>query len=193
MSLSAVLELRGERALVVGGGTVATRRVRTLLDAGLQVRVIAPQLSPGLRELEVAHEARTYRPGDLCGERLVVAATDDAAVNDAVTAEAHAAGILVNHAGQAERGSLRFPALAQHAGVQVAISTGRELPMLAQALGEAVTRLLPTQERLDAWTRRREQALSLEQAERAAALDALRTEIRAELGLAGLGVSEASA
>ena len=190
MSLAAFLELSGEQALIVGGGRVALRRARTLLDAGLRVRVVAPALLDELAALPVEHQARAYRPDDLQGARLVVAATDTAAVNDAVTADARAAGALVNHVGDATRGTLRFPAVTGRAGVQVAIATGRELPMLAQALREALETLLPTETDLDGWVARREQALTLGVPEREAALDALRLDIRAVIGdrlVGGLG------
>lgn len=182
MSLAAFLELSGEQALIVGGGRVALRRARTLLHAGLRVRVVAPFLLAELATLPVRHEPRSYHPDDVQGARLVVAATDNAAVNDAVAADARAAGALVNHAGDAALGTLRFPSVTERAGVQVAVASGRELPMLAQALREAVAALLPTQTDLEAWVARREQALALERAEREAALEALRLDIRTVIG-----------
>ncbi|GHF39626.1 precorrin-2 dehydrogenase/sirohydrochlorin ferrochelatase [Deinococcus metalli] len=185
MSLAAFLELRGARAVVVGGGRVAARRARTLLDAGLVVHVIAPSVSQGLRDLPVTVEQRSYHAGDLAGAALVVAATDVDAVNDAVAAEARAAGVPVNHAGHAERGTLRFPAVMERDGVQIAVTTGRELPMLAQALAEATGPLLPDAAHLDAWSRRREAALNAAPDDRTAALAGLRDDIRAHLGLTG--------
>lgn len=187
VTLAAFLNLRGESALVVGGGPVALRRARTLLDAGLRVRVVAPELHPGLAALPVGHDARPYRPGDAAGARVVVAATDNPEVNDAVAAEARAAGSLVNHAGDAARGTLRFPAVTRRGGVEVALSTGRELPLLAQALAERVAGLLPSPEQVDAWAGRRETALTLTGAEREAALAALRADIRAAVGLESAG------
>lgn len=185
VSLAAILELRGARAVIVGGGRVAARRARTLLDAGLDVHVIAPTVLDDLRTLPVTCVERAYRPGDLAGAALVVAATDSDTVNDAVTADARSLGVPVNHAGNAERSTLRFPAVVQRAGVQVAITTGRELPMLAQALAEAVTPLLPDGAHLDTWTQRREAALTVTGDARASALAGLRDDIRAHLGLAG--------
>ncbi|WP_309570398.1 bifunctional precorrin-2 dehydrogenase/sirohydrochlorin ferrochelatase [Deinococcus sp.] len=183
MSLAALLELSGERALIVGGGPVAARRVRTLLEAGLRVHVIAPTLTEELLGLPITHEARCYQPGDAAGAALVVAATDSDAVNDEVVAQTRAAGIPVNHAGHAQRGTLRFPAVTERAGVRVAVTTGRELPMLAQALAEAIARLLPDEPQLNAWTQRREQALDEPGDVRTATLAELRSDIRAHLGL----------
>ncbi|WP_245557938.1 precorrin-2 dehydrogenase/sirohydrochlorin ferrochelatase family protein [Deinococcus apachensis] len=189
MSLAAFLDLQGERALVVGGGPVALRRVRTLLGAGMGVTVVAPELHPDLLGLPVRAERRPYRPEDVRGVRVVVAATDSAAVNDAVTADARAAGVLVNHAGDAARGTLRFPAVIRRGGVQVAVTTGRELPLLAQAVGERVAALLPDDSAVEAWAGRRERALTLAPAERERELAGLRADIRAALGLAAGGAA----
>lgn len=183
VTLAAFLNLSGEAAVVVGGGPVALRRARTLLNAGLRVRVVAPELHPDLAALPVGHDPRPYRPGDVAGARVVVAATSSPEVNGAVTAEAQATGALVNHAGDAARGSLRFPAVTRRGGVEVAFTTGRELPLLAQALAERIAGLLPAPEQVDAWAERREAALTLPGTEREAALAALRADIRAAVGL----------
>lgn len=189
VSLAAFLDLQGQSALVVGGGAVALRRVRTLLEAGLRVTVVAPELHPDLVALPVRAERRPYHPEDLRGVRLVVAATDSAAVNDAVTFDAGAAGVLVNHAGDAARGTLRFPAVTRRGAVQVAVSTGRELPLLAQALGERVAALLPEGAVVNTWAGRRERALTLAPTERERELAGLRADIRAALGLAAGGAA----
>lgn len=187
MSLAAFLDLRGEAALVVGGGPVALRRARTLLEAGLDVTVVAPDLHPDLAALPLRAERRPYRPEDVWEKRVVVAATDQAALNDAVVAAARAAGALVNHAGDAERSTLRFPAVVRRGGVQVAVSSGHELPLLAQALAERIAALLPESDTVAAWVARRERALTLDPAAREDALAGLRAEIRTALGLPTLG------
>lgn len=189
MLLAAFLDLHGEAAVVVGGGAVAARRVPTLLAAGLRVQLIAPRVSAEVRALDVTLTERKYQPGDLDGARLVLACTDDAAVNDLVVAGALALGLLVAHAGDAAQGNLRFPATLQRGGVQLALSTGRELPMLAQALRERLSEVLPEQLPLDVWGAQREQALTLAGADREAALGSLRRDIRQAVGLsiAGLG------
>lgn len=181
--LPAFLNLSGERAVLVGGGAVALRRARTLLDAGLALTVIAPDICADLLALPVRAERRAYRSGDLAGARVVVAATDQAAVNDAVAADARRLGALVNHAGEAGQGNLRFAATAQRAGVEVAVNTGRELPMLAQALTRRVAALLPTEAQLGGWTAAREHALTLDGPGREAALRELKTDIHAALGV----------
>lgn len=183
MLLAAVLNLQGERAVIVGGGAVAARRAPTLLAAGMGVSVIAPTIAPGLRAQDVTCMERPYQNGDLNGARLVLACTDRPDVNDRVIADALALGLLASHAGDAAQGNLRFPATLEQGGVQIALNTGRELPMLAQALKERLTGLLPETLPLDGWTQRREAAVALQGAAREAALRALRQDIRQAVGL----------
>ena len=76
-----LLDLRGRRVVVIGGGTVAEGKVAPLIEAGADVTVIAPVLTPGLsltvRERKLTHLARQYAPGDLIDAHLAIAATDD--------------------------------------------------------------------------------------------------------------------
>lgn len=176
--LPAFLDLRGEAVSVVGGGGVALRRTRSLLEAGARVRVIAPERHPDFGTLAVEWVARAYRSGDLHGARVVVAATDSDEVNAEVAREARAGGAWVCDAARAERGNLRFGAVAARAGVQVAVNTGRELPMLSQALTRRIAALLPSPEQLEDWVRAREAALGLGGPEKQAALERLRGEIQ---------------
>ena len=182
-TLNVALSLVGETALIVGGGEVALRRARTLSAAGLRLRVVAPEVNAELAGLADEVARRPFGTADLDGARLVVACTSSAAVNDEVTRLARLLGTLVNHAGQAEAGSLRFPALLERGGVRVAISTGTELPMLAQALREKLGAALPDSLPVSDWSARRDAALHLVGAERDAALDHLRSDIRAGVGL----------
>ncbi|UWX65413.1 precorrin-2 dehydrogenase/sirohydrochlorin ferrochelatase family protein [Deinococcus rubellus] len=183
MNLAAILHLDSEPALIVGGGPVALRRAVTLKTAGLRVRVIAPDLLPELLALGFDCCQRAFEPADLAGMRIVVACTSSPVVNAEVTRLALALGALVNHAGEAGAGNLRFPAVLERGGVTVAISTGSELPMLAQALREKVALSLPEALPLPAWTAQRDAALSLGADARQAAMSDLRAEIRAAVGL----------
>lgn len=183
MNLAAILQLGGEAALIVGGGQVAVRRAATLLAAGLHVRVVAPETSPELLTLGCDCHQRAFLPSDLAGARVVVACTNAPAVNDEVTRLALAAGLLVNHAGEAGAGNLRFPAVLERGGVTVAISSGSELPLLAQALREKVALSLPAELPLSVWSAQRDAALSLGAQARQAAMNDLRAEIRAAVGL----------
>ena len=86
------LRLAGRRCVVVGGGEVAERKVRSLLAAGAQVAVVSPSLTAELAALavrgEIEHAARPYRTGDLAGALLAYAATDDESLHEDISNEA---------------------------------------------------------------------------------------------------------
>jgi len=138
------LDVRGRRAFVVGGGKVAERKVRKLLRAGATVRVISPELTPGLDRLRLQKKIqvrrRRYRQGDIrAGAHrdapfLVFAATDDPAAQRAVRKDAHAAGVLVNVADNASDCDFIVPALFTRGNLHVAISTSGTNPGLARLL-----------------------------------------------------------
>lgn len=140
MSYPVILDLKGRTALVVGGGEVARRKVEGLLEAGAKVRLVAPQLGPDLARLaaEGAYEwlARPFDPADLAGCRLVIAATDDQAVNRAVFAAAEKAGLWSNVADQPQLCSFTLPALFRRGELLVTVSTGGASPLVAARLKE---------------------------------------------------------
>lgn len=137
----------GSLAVVVGGGPVAERKVRTLLNAGLEVRVVSPQVTPALAELAAAGRltwvARPYRTGDLAGACLVCAATNVRAVNAAVAQEARARAIPVNVADRPQEGTVRFPALFRADGFLIAVNTEDGRPRRAQAVRDWIADLWP--------------------------------------------------
>ncbi len=178
-----MLNLSGQTALIVGGGEVALRRARTLLAAGMRLRVVALQIVPELAAMSAGCVERSFEAADLSGTWVVVACTNQPAVNDEVARLALEAGLLVNHAGQAEAGNLRFPAVLERGGVTISLSSGAELPMLTQALREKIALSLPDTLPLPIWTAQREAALELGGEARQAALSELRAEIRRHVGL----------
>jgi hydroxymethylbilane synthase len=126
------LSLRGRRALVVGGGAVAERKVRGLLPTEAEVTVVSPTLTPPLAALAevgaIGWEPRGYAHGDLAGAFLAFAATDDDATNASVVAEARSAGILVNDASDAERGDFATPAVHRSGPLTVTVDSGGLAP-----------------------------------------------------------------
>jgi precorrin-2 dehydrogenase/sirohydrochlorin ferrochelatase len=135
-----LIGMERRRVVVVGGGSVAARKVEGLLEAGARVTVISPILTP---ELEVLAEARRiavigrpYRQGDLAGAFLVIAATNDADVNQAVWREAEQCGCLVNVVDDPAHCNFITPALVRRGEVTLAISTGGASPALARRLRE---------------------------------------------------------
>ncbi|GAB3377700.1 siroheme synthase CysG [Lysobacter fragariae] len=134
--------LQGRRVVVVGGGTVARRKVAPLLAAGARVRVGALDLDAELAQLaaegRIDHVAGRFAPEWLDDAWLVVAATDDPAVNQAVAAAAESRRIWANVVDDAELSSVHLPARVERGPVQVAISSGGGAPMLARHLRETL-------------------------------------------------------
>jgi uroporphyrin-III C-methyltransferase/precorrin-2 dehydrogenase/sirohydrochlorin ferrochelatase len=134
------VDLRDRLVLVVGGGAVAARKVTPLLAAGARVRVGAPRLGAELAALaqagRVTHLAGAFDPAWLDGAWLVVAATDDEAVNRAVAAAAAERRVLANIVDDAALSTFHSPARIERGPLQVAISSGGGAPMLARHLRE---------------------------------------------------------
>jgi siroheme synthase-like protein len=123
------LRLSGRRVVVVGGGQVAARRVPRLLAAGALVRVVAPHVAPSIARSAAAEELawvrRPFLPGDLEGAWYVLAATDDADANRAVSAEAEQHRVFCVRADRADEATAWTPATGEVDGVQVAVLAGR--------------------------------------------------------------------
>ena len=141
------LDLEGQPCLVVGGGMIAERKVRGLLEAGGRVTVVSPALSPGLvglaADARFRWRPREYATGDTAGFFLVMVATDDGAVNGAVAAEGRAGGALVNCADDPDRCDFILPALLRRGALTVAVSTGGASPTMACLVREELDGLLP--------------------------------------------------
>lgn len=141
------LDIRQRRCLVVGGGDIALRKVRLLVDAGAKVRLVAPDILPGIVQLlnDTQHQLlpRWYESDDLNDISLVIAATDDTEINGRVSEEANACNIFVNVVDDAERGSAIMPSIVDRSPVMVAFSTGGKAPVLARLLRTRLESLLP--------------------------------------------------
>ena len=153
------LNVSGQSCLVVGGGKVAARKARSLLDCGATVTVIAAAVSDDMEALVPALrsiERREYAKGDVAAFRLVVTATGDPEVDGTVYEDAEAAGVWANSADDPARCSFILPAVHRDGAVTVSVSTaglspalaswlrtrlaaeaGQGLGVLAQLLGEA--------------------------------------------------------
>lgn len=132
--LPVMLKVRGWRCVVVGGGGVAQRRARALVEAGADVIVVAPAMDDAFSGLGVTVVQRGFEAGDLEGARLVVIASDDAATNEAAAAEAKVRGILVNHAGAPDNGDFDVPAHTRHGPLTLAVHTGGISPAAAATI-----------------------------------------------------------
>jgi uroporphyrin-III C-methyltransferase/precorrin-2 dehydrogenase/sirohydrochlorin ferrochelatase len=141
------LRLLGRPVLVVGGGPVAARRAKGLLDAGARVTVVAPVASAAVRELADAGlltwEPRQYRPEDVDGVWFVQTATGDPAVDTRVSADAEAQRIWCVNASDHEASAAWTPAVAVVDDVHIAVNAGGD-PRRAMALRNAVATALET-------------------------------------------------
>ncbi|PPU40865.1 NAD(P)-dependent oxidoreductase [Xanthomonas arboricola] len=138
--------LQARVVLVIGGGEVATRKVLALLKAGAHIRLYAHTLSPDLAELMQAGRFEQlggqFDPAWIDDVWLVVAATDDGALNQRVAAAAGARRRLVNVVDDAELSTYQVPAIVDRDPLVIAISSAGAAPMLARRLRERLEREL---------------------------------------------------
>jgi precorrin-2 dehydrogenase / sirohydrochlorin ferrochelatase len=139
----AFIDLAGRRCLVVGGGPVGTEKTEKLIDAGADVRLVSPQITPRLEAL-VAEGAigefhrRGYETADLDGCLLVVAATADAEINLRVWQDAEARTMLVNVVDVPPLCNFIVPSIMRHGELAVAVSTGGASPVVARTVRERI-------------------------------------------------------
>ncbi len=129
--------------MVVGGGEVANRKARKLLQARAKVVVISPNVKPELASMAAEVRRRPYREGDLEGAFLAFAATDSREVNAAVAGEARERGITVNVADKPSEGDFALPSTLRRGQLQVAVSTGGASPTLAQRIRRELEGVFP--------------------------------------------------
>ncbi|MDE1175233.1 MAG: bifunctional precorrin-2 dehydrogenase/sirohydrochlorin ferrochelatase [Edaphobacter sp.] len=141
------LKLTNRPCVVIGAGHLAESKIASLRAADASVTVIAPRANEVISELaangEITLDRRPYRQGDLAGAFLVVAATDDPAVNRAVFAEATATGVLCNAVDDPPFCDFYFPSIVRRGDLQIAISTAGNSPALAQQLRKDLNEQLP--------------------------------------------------
>ena len=141
------LDLAGRRVVVVGGGTVAQRRIAGLLAAGADVEVVSPEVTPAVEAMATARElrwtARRYRDSDLDAAWYAIACTDDARVNTAVGAAAEARRVFCVRADDGPAGTAVTPAVGRHDGLTIGVLAGRA-PRRSAAVRTALVEALQT-------------------------------------------------
>lgn len=141
------VKLQEAPCLVVGGGEVALRKVRLLLEAGARLTVVAPQLVPELASLaaqgQLAHLDGVFEPEYTVGMRLVVAATNRRDINRQVSEAAQQRGILVNVVDDPELSTYITPAIIDRSPLVIAVSTGGGVPVLARLIRARLESLIP--------------------------------------------------
>ena len=141
------LKLTARPCIVIGAGHLAESKIESLRAANAAITVIAPHASESIREQAATGELtllqRPYQQGDLAGFFLVVAATNDPAVNRAVFSEATSIGILCNAVDDPPFCDFYFPSVVRRGDLQIAISTAGASPALAQRLRKELNTQLP--------------------------------------------------
>lgn len=138
------LDLFQKDCLVVGGGQVAERKVRSLLECGARVKVISPEITPGLGKLAaeglILYREGFYQDSDLTGVFLVIGATDSEEVNRRVADDCAARNLVVNIVDDPGKGNFFVPAVVRRGALTIAVSTEGKSPMLARRIREELER-----------------------------------------------------
>lgn len=140
------VDVSNRKCVVVGGGQVAERRVKSLLDCGALVKVVSPKLSKNLELLAEKKLIETvkqdFRPGDLEGTLLAIAASNQAEVNKKVVDEARRTGVLVDSSTEPAEGNFILPSVVRSGDLAIAISTSGGSPSLARMIREELEQSL---------------------------------------------------
>jgi siroheme synthase-like protein len=139
------IDLSGKTCVVIGGGEVAERRVRTLLDFGAALTVIAPDFCGGILALsDIRLIKRPYAGADdLSGAALVLAASNDRELNRRAASDAAALGIAVNAADDPAACTFYFPAIVRRGDVVAGLSSSGSAPSLTARLRKELDELWP--------------------------------------------------
>ena len=141
------LSLQDRRALVVGGGEPAARKVELLLSAGAQVSLIAEAVTGEIAQLiadgRIIWAGRAFDEADLGGMSLIFVATDDELLKTRVSLAAQARSLPINVVDTPALSSFIMPSIVDRAPITIAISTGGTAPALARKLKAEIERALP--------------------------------------------------
>ncbi|MGE5173117.1 MAG: bifunctional precorrin-2 dehydrogenase/sirohydrochlorin ferrochelatase [Betaproteobacteria bacterium] len=134
----AFLDLRDRSCLVIGGGTVAERKALSLLEAGANVTLVSPDLTPKLQKLsesgKIAYSKKSFDEQDLSGEFLVIAATSSPEVNTRAAQECRKRHILVNVVVPPDESTFIVPSVVERGGLLIAVSTSGAGPALSKKI-----------------------------------------------------------
>lgn len=146
--LPVFLNITGQQCLVVGGGEVAARKIHQLLKAGPELTVIAPEICEEIRSLcnkqKIRHVTANFDDKHLVEQVLVIAATNDNAINRYVSEKAQSRKIPVNVVDNPKLCTFIMPSVIDRSPVQIAISTGGASPVLARLLRARLETMIPS-------------------------------------------------
>ncbi|MBM7646813.1 precorrin-2 dehydrogenase/sirohydrochlorin ferrochelatase [Scopulibacillus daqui] len=137
------LNLTAKKTVVIGGGRVASRRIASLVQANADVTVVSPQVSqavyPFIRNRQITWHQKVFEPEDIIDAFIVIAATNDRAVNRKI-AESAGSHQLVNVASQPELGNFEFPAVLNRGRLTISVSTSGASPILARKIRDSLSK-----------------------------------------------------
>ena len=132
------LDIQNRPCLVIGGGSVGTRKARTLLRAGARVTVVSPDATEQLADLaaegRIRLQQRPYTARDMEGAFLVFGTTDNRELNRRIGDDARRLGVLCNIADQPDRGQFVLPAVVSRGDLLISIATSGKSPALARRI-----------------------------------------------------------
>jgi siroheme synthase-like protein len=132
------INLRGKKCVVIGGGQVALRKVIPLLDCGAKVTMISPDFISAVKRLKgrkaIALAQRSFKPEDLKGAAIVIAATDSKAINQEIAERGKKQGALVNVVDDPEDSDFIVPSFFRRGDLSLAVSTGGASPAFARKI-----------------------------------------------------------
>lgn len=132
------VDLQNKPVLVVGGGSVAYRKVKTLLEHGAMVRIVSPQLIPELKALvdsvQCFWEGKEYSPTDIRDAALVFSCTDREEVNAEVSRNAQESFRLINVVDDPDKCTFIVPSILKQGDLTIAVSTGGSSPIVARQI-----------------------------------------------------------
>jgi siroheme synthase-like protein len=133
-----LLNIRGKKCLVVGGGNVAFRKVQALLENGANIEAISPTFCPELNQMAkdgaIQIHQKSYNTKDLKNAFIAIAATDDVKTNESIAADARRQGVLVNVVDDPNNSDFIVPSHFRRGDVIVAVSTSGRSPALARKI-----------------------------------------------------------
>lgn len=141
------LDAKMIKAMIIGGGDVAARKIELLLKTTTNISVMSDELSPSVKALIEKNQLiwleHNYKPGCITDHNLVIAATDNTEVNEAVHAEASKLTLLVNVVDQPELCNYITPSIIDRAPMIIALSSSGSAPILVRMLREQIEKVLP--------------------------------------------------
>jgi len=142
-----LLRIAGRKCVVVGGGEVALRKIRSLLQHAASLVVVSPHAISGVLQLHnkgaIEYRQKRYDPADLEGAFLVIAATSQCEVNSAVARDCERLGIPVNVVDDPDNCSFFVPAVLRRGSLSISVSTDGKSPMFSRCMREELEKRYP--------------------------------------------------